>query len=62
MKKNAKDNLKSALNELCCCENHLNSAYMKADDSHNRNEINTALKSVCNAVESAQDALNKYKD
>lgn len=62
MKKNAKDNLKSALNELNCCENHLNSAYMKADDTHNRNEINTALKSVCNAVESAQDALRKYKD
>ena len=62
MKKNAKDNLKSALDELCYCENHLNSAYMKAEDIHNRNEINTALKSVCNAVENTQDALRKYKD
>lgn len=62
MKKNAKENLNSAIDKLCSCENHLNSAFMKADDLHNRNEITTALQSVNSAIEAAQSSLRKYKD
>ena len=62
MKKNAKDNLKLTLEELCNCENHLNTAYLNAEESYNRNEIHEALKAVSSAVDYTQDAIRNYKD
>lgn len=62
MRQNARDNLEEALEELCCCQNHLNRAYLHADGEHNRNEIHTALKSIGNAVDCAQSALLHFED
>lgn len=59
---NAKDNLKEAIDELCCCENHLNSAYLHAEGTHNRTEIHAALKAVGSALDSAQYTLLHFKD
>lgn len=59
---NARDNLKEALEELCCCQNHLNTAYLHAEGNHNRTEIHAALKSVADAIDSAQHSLSHYKD
>lgn len=61
MPKNAKDNLKEAVDELCCCQNHLNVAYMQSEDTQNRTEIHAALKAVGSAVNSAQHTLLHYK-
>ncbi|MBE6053162.1 MAG: hypothetical protein E7212_04475 [Clostridium sartagoforme] len=62
MKRNAKDNLKLTLEELCDCENHLNTAYLNAEESYNKTEIHEALKAVNSAVDSAQEAIRHYKD
>ena len=62
MKRNAKDNLRLSLEELCNCENHLNTAYLNAEESHNRTEIHEALRAVSSAVDSTQDAIRSYKD
>lgn len=62
MKRNAKDNLNLTLEELCNCENHLNTAYLNSEESYNRNEIHEALKAVGSAVDTAQEAIRKYKD
>ncbi len=62
MKRNAKENLRLTLEELCSCENHLSNAYLHAEESHNREEIHSALKAVGNAVNATQDALLNYKD
>ena len=59
---NAKDNLREALDELCCCQNHLNSAYLHAEAAQNRTEIHAALKAVGSAVDSAQYTLLHFKD
>lgn len=62
MKRNAKDNLKLTLEELCNCESHLNTAYLNSEESYNRNEIHEALRAVSSAVDAAQDAIRNYKD
>lgn len=62
MKKNARSNLKNAMNKLYDCNNHLNLAYTNAYDFRNKTEIHDALKSVANAIDSAQFTLNNYKD
>ncbi|GAA0084719.1 hypothetical protein GNF79_18715 [Clostridium perfringens] len=62
MKGNSKENLEIALDELCSCQTHLNTAYLHAENDHNRNEIHTALKSIDSAIDSAQNTLNKFKD
>ncbi|EOR26397.1 MULTISPECIES: hypothetical protein [Clostridium] len=62
MKHNAKENLRLALDELCSCQNHLNTAYLNAEENHNRSEIHTALEAIGSAVDSAQDTLKNYKD
>lgn len=62
MRGNAKDKFKKATEELCCAHEHLNKAYMKADDSHNKIEIHAALKAVAGAIENAQNTLDSYKD
>lgn len=62
MKGNAKDKLKKATDELCCAHGHLSTAYMKADDNHNRTEIHAALKAVAGAIDKAHDTLDSYKD
>ena len=62
MKRNAKENLKLTLEELCSCENHLNTAYLHAEDSYNRTEIHSALKAIGSAVETTQNAIRNYKD
>lgn len=59
---NAKENLKEAIDELCCCQNHLNTAYLNAEGKYNRIEIHTALRSVGSALDSAQYALLHFKD
>lgn len=59
---NAKDNLKEAIDEICCCETHLNSAYIHAEGTHNRIEIHAALKAVGSALDSAQYTLLHFKD
>lgn len=59
---NARDNLKEAIDELCCCQNHLNCAYLHAEGNHNRTEIHTALKAVGSALDSAQHTLLHYED
>lgn len=59
---NAKNNLIEAIDELCCCQNHLNSAYLHAEGNHNRNEIHTALEAVGSALDSAQYTLLHFKD
>ncbi|WP_278600135.1 hypothetical protein [Clostridium tertium] len=53
MKHNAKENLIIALDELSSCQNHLNTAYLHAEENHNRNEIHTALEAIGSAVDSA---------
>lgn len=62
MRHNAKDNLKEAIDELCCCQNHLNTAYLHAEGTHNRSEIHTALQSIGSALDSAQYTLLHFKD
>ena len=62
MKHNAKENLIITLDELSSCQNHLNTAYLHAEENHNRNEIHTALEAIGSAVDSAQTALKNYKD
>lgn len=62
MCKNAKSNLEKALDELCCCENHLNTAYIHADDDSNREKIHAALRAVGHSLHSAQKSLHNYKD
>ena len=62
MKRNAKENLRLTLEELCSCENHLSNAYLNSEESHNREEIHFALKAVGNAVNATQDAYINYKD
>lgn len=62
MKRNAKDNLKLTLEELFACENHLNTAYLNAEESSNRNEIHEALKAIGSAVDATQDTIRNYKD
>ena len=62
MKRNAKENLEVALDELSSCQKHLNTAYLHAEKNHNRNEIHTALESIDSAVDCAQAALTNYKD
>lgn len=59
---NAKDNLREVIDELCCCENHLNSAYLHSEGTHNRTEIHAALKAVESALDSAQYTLLHFKD
>lgn len=62
MKHNAKENLKIALNELCSCQNHLNTAYLHCEDLNNRSEIHIALKTLGSAVDCAQSSLGRFKD
>ncbi|MGL5381109.1 hypothetical protein [Clostridium sp.] len=62
MNNNAKDNLIQALEELCACEEHLNIAYIHAEDESNKEEIHIALKAMGNALNSAQTTLENYKD
>lgn len=62
MKGNAKKKLEEALDEICCCENHLNEAYIHTMNDLNRTEIHAALKSVGSALNSAQEALESYVD
>lgn len=62
MKRNAKDNLKLTLEELSDCGNHLNTAYLNAEESYNRNEIHEALKAIDSAVDATKDAIRNYKD
>ena len=59
---NAKENLEEAIDELCCCQNHWNTAYLHAEDTHNRTEIHAALKAVGSALDSAQHTLLHFKD
>lgn len=59
---NAKDNLREAIDELFCCQNHLNTAYLHAESTHNRTEIHAALKAVESALDSAQYTLLHFKD
>lgn len=62
MKHNARDNFRLAIDELCSCQNHLNNAYMNMDNEENKTEVRTALKTVANAIEYAQNNYNNYKD
>ena len=62
MKKNAKENLKLTLEELCDCENHLNTAYLNEEESYNRNEIHEALKALGSAVDATKNSIRNYKD
>lgn len=62
MKGNAKDKLHKALEEICCCENHLNEAYINTLNDRNRTEIHAALESVATAMHQAQEALTYYED
>lgn len=62
MKGNAKDKLQEALDEICCCENHLNEAYINTLNDLNRTEIHAALESVADAMHSAQETLKHYED
>ncbi|MGG5461763.1 hypothetical protein [Clostridium sp. B9] len=62
LKRNARDNFKMAIDELCSCQNHLNNAYMNMNENDNKVEVHAALKTVAAALESAQNNLNKYED
>lgn len=62
MKNNARDNFRLAIDELCACQNHLNTAYMNMCDSDNKTEVHAALKTVASALNSAQSNYNNYKD
>ncbi len=62
MRQNAKDNLSEALEELCCCQNHLNIAYLHAEGTHNKREIHIALKAISSAVDSAKQSLLHFQD
>lgn len=62
MRGNAKDKLREATEKLCCAHEHLNTAYMKAEETHNRTEIHAALKAVAGAIDNAQNNLDNYTD
>ena len=62
MRQNAKNNLSEALEELCCCQNHLNKAYLHAEGTHNKHEIHIALKAISSAVDSAKQSLIHFED
>lgn len=56
MCRNAKENLKKALDEICCCENHLNTAYIYAED-----ELKSALSDITHAQELLKTALTSVE-
>lgn len=62
MKRNARDNFRMAIDELCSCQNHLNTAYLNMTEEDNKVEVHAALKTVSAALESAQHNYNLYKD
>ncbi len=62
MKNNTRDNFRLAIDELCACQNHLNTAYMNMDEYDNKTEVHIALKTVASALNSAQHNFNNYID
>ncbi|HHD2753515.1 TPA: hypothetical protein ACOTG0_002327 [Clostridium perfringens] len=59
---NAKDDFRLAIDELCCCQNHLNNAYTNITNEESKREVHAALKTVSSAIEYAKDNYNSYKD
>ncbi len=62
MNESAKENLKKSLDELCYANNHLNSAKETAVKKREKAEISDVLKTVENAIVSAQNSITSFKD
>lgn len=62
MKKNAREQLQCACNQLQSAEHALTQAMSTVEKPHNKQEIEKTLNSVQNTLSVAHDAMTNYRD